>query len=367
MLRFRLDFIKSLIDLGMKVSVSFPQASGDAADLEQAHKTFKDLNVPAYALSLDRAGLNLLSDLKYRQQLKRTLEDSQPQLVYAYGIKPILHALPIAQGMGIKTVAMIAGLGSAFDPIKSIKSRVIQAIAVQGYKRALARADHVFFQNPDDRNEFLERKIISATQATSLTAGSGVNQATFPQAEFPSTEPGALTFLMVGRLIRQKGVLEYARAAQSLAQPYPKAQFLLAGGTDDNANSLTSQDLAAYPALNWLGSVDDIPALLCRSHAFVLPSYYREGTPRSALEAMSTGRAVILADSPGTREAVVHEETGIMVEPRSAWAVRSAMELYLKDPALCKHHGQAGYELVKRKFSVQIVNDHLIQTITALL
>lgn len=364
LLKFRLDLIRSWIAAGHKVGVVLARASDPQGQVSQQ---LADLGARVFAVRLDRTGANVAADIRYRQDLKRVMRDFQPDLMVAYGIKPMIFGLPIARAAGCKTAALVTGLGSTFDVPQGLRARVVGMIAASGLAQALRSADHIFFQNPDDRQELVARGLLDRKAACSQINGSGVNLRLYPQAPLSEPQDGGVIFVMIARLIRQKGILEYAAAAERLKARYPQARFLLAGAPDSNPNSMTLANLERFPAVERLGQVDDIPGLLARAHVFVLPSYYREGTPRSALEAMAVGRATILGDSPGTREPVIHEQTGLCVETRCTAALSQAMQRYLDQPSLCALHGAAAHQHARQCYDVHLVNEAMNQRLFQLL
>jgi glycosyltransferase involved in cell wall biosynthesis len=211
----------------------------------------------------------------------------------------------------------------------------------------------VIFQNPDDRDLFIRRRLVRAPEQTGLTAGSGVELDLYPVTR---PAPGPI-FLMMARLLKAKGVPEYAEAAISLRARYPDARFRLAGWRDDGPDMITRAQLDSYVAagVEYLGHLKEVQAALADCSVYVLPSCYREGVPRSILEALSSGRAVITTDMPGCRETVVPGENGFIVPPRDAAALASAMERFIVEPDLAAAMGARSRILAAEVFDSRTV------------
>lgn len=362
---FRLDMIEALQKSGIQVYAFFPKRTANPKDIDLACRLLRQKGAEPFPLPLDRTGLNPLSDLNYRRRITQLIRKLGCDMAFAYGIKPIIHGLPAAKkGGATRCFAMIAGLGSAFMAPDTISKWLIYHIAKQGYYQALSFCEHTFFQNKDDRTDFIRMKIINSKAKTSLIAGSGVNLSRFPAQPLPQTDEKALRFIYVGRLIKTKGIIDFLDAAKHIKQNYPKAEFWVVGGEDTNPDGLTLECLKKkYPHITFYGAVDSVAPLLAKSHVFVLPSYYREGIPRSALEAMATGRALILADSPGTREAIQEHKNGLLVPPQTPKAIAKAMQHYLETPNLLKKHAQESLILARNHFAVEKVNAYIVEII----
>jgi glycosyltransferase involved in cell wall biosynthesis len=185
--------------------------------------------------------------------------------------------------------------------------------------------------------------------------GSGVDVGSFAVAPLPA---GPVRFLLIGRLLGDKGVREYAQAAQAVRQQYPNVQFTLVGMIDSNPNSIAQAELDAWVAdgrLAFLGSMADVRPAIAASSVYVLPSY-REGTPRTVLEAMAMGRPIITTDAPGCRETVVDGDNGFLVPVKSVEALVQAMVRFIQDPALAPRMGARSRQIAEAKYDVHQVN-----------
>jgi glycosyltransferase involved in cell wall biosynthesis len=226
------------------------------------------------------------------------------------------------------------------------------------YRLALACAHFTFFQNRDDMEFFLRRRLIKAGKI-GLVPGSGVDCQFFaPWATANALPEKPLTFLMVARLLREKGIYEFVEAAHRVKRNFPRIQFQLLGKRDERNPTVVSQrDLERWQAegvLTWLGEVADVRPIVARADVVVLPSY-REGTPRSLLEAAAMGKPLITTDAVGCREVVDEGINGLLVPVKDAQALAQAMVCLVKHPAIREHMGKAGREKMKREFDERIV------------
>lgn len=305
---------------------------------------------------LRRTALNPIADLSALGDLWRVLRRERPSLVFAHAIKPVIYAMVLARLAGVRTrVAMIPGLGYAFGRDGGLKARLVSAAARSAYALATRCASLVIFQNTDDRDVLLANGALSSRTATAVVDGSGVDMERFPQAPLPD---GPIVFLMVARLIRDKGVHDFVAAARRVRAAAPEAHFVLIGAPDANPNAVTTAELETWRregVVEVRGQVADPRQAFADCHVFVLPSYYREGVPRTNLEALATGRAVITCDTPGCRETVRDGVNGLLVPPRDPVALAEAMLELAHDPARVRAMGRAGRLLCAERFELGTV------------
>ena len=217
------------------------------------------------------------------------------------------------------------------------------------------------FQNPDDESLFRKLNILSAHANTCVVNGSGVDVSQFNVAHF--IESAAPRFLLIARLLGDKGVREYVQAAKQVKQHYPDTQFDLVGWIDTNPNAITQAELDQWVAagvLNFLGRLNDVRPAIRDCSVYVLPSY-REGTPRTVLEAMAMGRAVITTDAPGCRETVVDGDNGFLVPIKDADALAQAMLRFIEKPDLSIQMGQRSRIIAEDKYDVHKVNEKMLK------
>ena len=357
-LGFRRDLILSLVQQGYQVYTF-------ATDFTPAQKQqVIALGAIPVDYSLSRAGLNPLADLKTLLQLKRLLKDIQPDIVFSYFSKPVIYGtLAAALAKVPRRIAMLEGLGFVFTDQPagpSFKTKLIRRIQVMLYRVAFRFADRVIFLNPDDPVDLLERYKIK-TRNVSVLGGIGLNLADYPYSPAPS-EP--VRFIFIGRLLAEKGVNEYIAAAQLVRQRYPEAEFVMLGGLDEaNPGGLTREELEMHTAKGTViypGHVNNVDEWVAGSSVFVLPSYYREGVPRSTQEAMAIGRAVITTDVPGCRETVVDGVNGFFVPPWSPEQLAEKMIRFIEQPELIEQMGKESYRIAQEKFDAQEVNERLV-------
>jgi len=311
------------------------------------------MGAAVHEMPLERAGKSLLADWQYYRALRQLIADTQPDLVVGYTIKPNIWGSLAARDQGVRSISMVTGLGHMFAQPTSLRGRITAAGAHWLLARALAANEAVVFQNPDDIAELVAHGCLKDRSKARRVHGSGVDCTHFAQIALPD----APVFLFAGRLLADKGLREFAQAALALKRQHPQWRFIIAGDLDEAPSSITRGELEGWIAdgIEWLGWVEDMRRAYARASVFVLPSY-REGTPRTALEAAAMGRPVITTDVPGCRETVVHQETGLLVPVRNADAIHSAMDALGHDPALRAAYGLAGRAMIERLYEVGKVN-----------
>ena len=304
-------------------------------------------------------------------QLLLAILITRPSYILSYTIKPIVYtglALRLLRSFSLcKCVSfypLITGLGYAFIHKSSKRfclTRLFQRSATFLYRQSLKSSSHIIFQNPDDLEEFSRLQILPHSIPCSVIRSSGVDLASYP----PSPVPSSPNFLMLSRLIVEKGIIEYVKSAAIVKQIYPEAKFLLAGLIETSLSSISIDDVYSWveqDLIEYLGDLSDVLPALNSCRFFVLPSY-REGTPRSVLEAMSVGRPIITTDVPGCRETVVHGVNGLLVPPRDVKALaQSMLSLIAQSDVDTNRMARASIELVRDRFDVHKVNAQLFNT-----
>jgi glycosyltransferase involved in cell wall biosynthesis len=300
-----------------------------------------------------RRRLNPFAELAFVLKLARLYREIKPDIVHHIALKPIVLGGIAARLAGVKAVVNApVGLGFVFSSDKFL-ARVLRPIVSLGLRLTLTphRAVAVF-ENPDDLEALVQGGMARA-EAVTLIRGAGVDIEKFHPTPEP---PGPVRIVLIARMIREKGVPEFVEAARLL---HGKAEFILAGAPDEgNMNALTANELRAWEnegLVRWLGPVRDIAGLLASAHIACQPSSYREGLPKSALEAMAAGKPLVATDIPGCREAVVHGQTGLLVPPRDVPALAAALERLIDDPTLRASMGAAGRARVEQNFSDAII------------
>lgn len=352
LVNFRGSLIRDLVAQGIEVYALAPDHD------DELRGRLRELGAVPVDYSLSRTGMNPLRDWMDVLHLRRKLREIAPDATLAYFIKPVIYGTLAAWLVGVpRRYALIAGLGYVFTSTgdrEPLKRRLLRRVVSGLYAVALRRAEVVFFQNDDDIGLFTASGIIRPEQAV-RTNGTGVDLEEWRQVP-AVTEP--VTFLLAARLLREKGIVEYAEAARRIKRAYPTARFVLLGGLDPNPGGLTQAEVEAWVSegfLEWPGHVDVKPWLAAAS-VYVLPSYYREGVPRSTQEALALGRPVITTDAPGCRETVVPGVNGYLVPVRDVDALVAAMLRFIEDPARIVSMGRESRRLAEERFDVRMVN-----------
>jgi len=300
-----------------------------------------------------RRRLNPFAELAFTLRLARLYRALKPELVHHIALKPIVLGGIAARLAGVRAVVNApVGLGFVFSSDKLL-ARVLRPLVSAGLRLTLTPGKAVaIFENPDDMAALTQAGMVRPGQAV-LIRGAGVDIEKFHPAPEP---PGKPRIVLIARMIREKGIPEFVEAARILRG---LAEFVLAGAPDEgNHNALTATELRGWEEeglVTWLGPVRDIAGLLAGAHIACQPSSYREGLPKSALEAMAAGKPLVATDIPGCREAVVEGETGFLVPPRDALALAEALRKLIASPELRARFGAAGRRRVEENFSDAII------------
>lgn len=350
---FRMDMMKDFIDLGYKVV-----AVGNESKEKWDEKFLKE-GIVYRQVDIERNGTNPVKDLKTLRELKKIIREELPDKIFAYQAKTVIYGgIAVKNRKNIEFYPLIAGIGSAFLA-KNLKGKIIKKILVAEYKIALRKASAVFFQNSDDVREFIDNGIIKKKKLIILN-GSGVNLEKFTPQKLPSK----IAFLCISRLIRDKGIIEYLEAARIVKAKYNDVRFLLVGPFDSNPSALREKDLKDYiedGTIEYFGEQTDVRPYFAQSSVFVLPSY-REGTPKTVLEAMACCKAIITTDAPGCRETVENEVNGFLVPIKDIKAIVEKMIYFINHSEQIEIMALEGRRLVEKKFDVKKVNQTIIQT-----
>ena len=353
---FRRSLIHRLMADGAKV-ISIG-ARGDGFEDRLREEGIEFRHVPVSYRSVNPA-----ADIHLYLRLLRLFREMRPHVVHAFTVKPAIYATLAAAHAGVPVrIVTITGLGHAFTTASPLIMRVVEWL----YRAALARAALVFFQNGEDRELFVRRCLV-ATERARLVPGSGVDTTHFTPVPLPLRSTGIPTFLMIARLLKEKGVVEFLAAAERVRVHAPATRIRLVGGPDArNPSAISPEDIAALRVsrtVEWVGEVMDVRPHIGSADVVVLPSY-REGLPRSLLEGGAMGRAVIATDVPGCREVVRDGMNGYLVPPADAQALANAMIRMVDDVQSIERFGRCARELVVERFDERMV---ISQTISAYL
>lgn len=349
LINFRKALLKTMISRGHQVIACAPDIP------DKIKKELESFGVQCRIIAINRTGLNPLTDLKTLLMLIKLLRKENPDRILAYTVKPVLYSSLAAQITGINGMySLITGLGYAFSSSSSLKQNTVSKIVNILYRQALKANAGVLFQNPDDLELFKSKKLLPEKSSTIIVNGSGVDLQHFR----PVPLPKGPSFLLIARLIKDKGIREYVQAAKIVKKKYPNAKFTLAGWLDPTPSAICKQELKKWQRfgiVKYLGKLTDVRPAIANCSIYVLPSY-REGTPRTVLEAMGMGRPIITTDAPGCRETVINGKNGFLVPIRSPQNLAEAMIKYIEHPEIMVKHGQASRKLAEKKYDVHKVN-----------
>jgi glycosyltransferase involved in cell wall biosynthesis len=349
LINFRGPLIELLRARGYRVIACAPNAPPQLLD------KLAMLGVTFHAADIERNEIAVLGDLLYAWRIYVWLRRARPDFLLAYTAKPVIYGLIAGRVAGVaRRCALITGLGYALTG-ESLRRRMLAWIVGRLYRVALRNCVCVMFQNQDDLALFKTRRMLPRGARTVVVNGSGVDLRRFA----PRQLPGEPIFLLIARLLRDKGIREYADAARVVKSRYRGARFQLAGWTDTNPAAIDKAELERWVAegvIEYLGPLDDVRPALAAARIYVLPSY-REGTPRTVLEAMATGRPVITTDAPGCRETVEHEINGLLVPVGDVPQLAAAMIRMIENPELAETYGSAGLRIARERYDARVVSE----------
>lgn len=308
---------------------------------------------------IERRGVNPFKDLQYYNELKRIINELEPTVVLSYTIKPVIYGTLAANKLQIPKIgAMITGAGMAFMG-KGLANRLLRTVTSLLLRFSLKHADVLIFQNQDDIKLF---KDIGAAKNQKIiqTYGSGVDLDFFKPAPIPEGDP---VFLLVARMIPEKGVREFAKASAIVNRKHPTSHFQIVGPYEQLRARITPDEVERWQdehGMEYLGLVRDVRPYLFGASVFVLPSYYREGQPKSILEAMAMGRPIITTDSVGCRETVIEGENGMLVPPLDHEKLADAMIKMIETPGLIQRMSRASVNRAVKFYDVKQVNKEIV-------
>lgn len=357
-LGFRADLIQALCKKKYKVYAFTSEYT--AEDL----KKIESLGAIPITYELNRGGLNPLADIIATYQLSKKIQKIKPDLVFSYFSKPIIFGTIAAKLAKVpRVIGMLEGLGYTFTEQPeglNKKTQLIKKIQVFLYKIALPQLDKLIFLNPDDPYDLLDQYSIKVKKVEVL-GGIGLN---LEHYKFSNNFTSNISFIFIARLLAEKGIYDYIKAAKIVKEKYPSVKFTVLGSIDKEAlgslkeeelQSLVQTDILEYP-----GHVNNVSEWIDRASVFVLPSYYREGVPRSTQEAMAIGRAIITTNVPGCRETVINGVNGFLVPKWNPEALAEKMIYFIEYPEQIEKMGYESYKIAQEKFDADKVNKRLI-------
>lgn len=360
---FRGKLLEAISNLGYEIHILAPNLD----DFLDEYNQLISKGYSLHSIPLQRTGTDPLVDIQTLIYTYRLLRKIKPDAILSYTIKPVIYGTLAAWLARVpKRFVLLSGLGYAFqDSDQNSRTTKLQQIVYALYKQALSKATATFFQNPDDLKLFEELNLVNEKSKTVVVNGSGVDVSDFNIVDFPKGVGGEIkpSFLLVARLLKDKGIVEYVEAAKLVKQKYPQAEFHLVGWIDENPAAISQSQLDDWilsNAIQYWGKLEDVRPAIAESSVYVLPSY-REGTSRSVLEAMAMGRPIITTDAPGCRETVVDGKNGYLVPIKSIDELATAMIKFIENNVLYKEMGRASRKMAEEKYDVKKVNAHMIK------
>jgi len=352
LINFRGELIKLFVTNGHEVIAMASRATQlEIEGIERLGVTYMDY--PA-----QRNGLNPFADMKTLVSFMKVFKSEKPDIVLAYTIKPVIWGGIAARLFpSIRFYGLITGLGFAFQK-GGFKRNLLSSIATYLYKLSLSKATKVIFQNLDNAQFFLDKKIIAQKQAVRVN-GSGVDLSHFVKSE-PITK--RFSFLTIARLLGAKGLREYAAASKIVKQQYPDVVFQLVGPEDPSPDGIPIDEVNKWHddgCVEYLSATTDVRPYLAHCNVFVLASYH-EGMPRTVLEAMATGRPILTTNVPGCRETVIDGENGFLVEKQNVEQLADKMTWFIENQDGWQSMADKSRVLAMEHFDVHKVNEQIL-------
>lgn len=357
---FRLSLMKHLSAIGWDII-------GIANDEDNFRALFEKENISFINLNIDHKGKNFIKDILFLLKLKKIYQAENPLLVHHFTIKPVIFGSLAARIAKVPSINnTITGLGYTFE-----KSGLIQEIVKMLYQFAFNKNVQVIFQNHDDLDFFVSKKIIQAKQGH-VVPGSGIDTETIlPQGHIiKKNESSLLSFVLVSRMLWSKGIREFVRAAEEVQSQYPNTKFVMAGGFSGGGSKANPKavpekwldEVNQRGIVNWVKRIPSaqVMKLLDDASVVVLPSY-REGIPKALIEAAAKGKPIITTDSPGCRDVVKNGLNGLLVAPKNYEELRDSMIKFIKSPHLIQKMGRASRKIAAEKFDNKIIFNKILK------
>jgi len=319
----------------------------------------EELGIIIHPLTLSRSGTVIFSELKAVYQIYLTIKNLSPDIVHSVTIKPVLYGTLVARLLSVpKRVVSISGLGYVFIA-EGLKANLLRFFIGLFYKSALTKADSVIFQNSSDRDILKKLNAVKSHQEVFIK-GSGVDLNLFNLSSEPSGQP---VVMLVARLLIDKGVREFIESAKLIRATHPDVRMVLVGDVDaGNPKSLTPEELTTWTdnkTVEHWGYSNDVSTTMSKANLIVLPSY-REGLPKSLIEAAACGRAVVTTDVPGCRDAIINDVTGLLVPSKDAQALAGAIVCLVDNAELRQYLARNGRAFAEKTFDIRdVVAKHL--------
>lgn len=345
---FRIGLIKSLLAKGYSVSVL-------AYDNEYEDEIVK-LGVDFYYTQSENRSMNPLGILKLKKEYRLMIKQINPDIVFTFMIKPNIFGVKAAKKTGVLRIySMVEGAGDVFIN-NSLKWKALRFFICILYRNSLKHANKVIFLNSDDKSEFIERRLVKECQSI-IVPGIGVDVERFAYKPLKNN----YTFLMIARMLKSKGVLEYCQAARIVKNDYPHAVFNYLGG-EGNIKISDIQEFIDDGSINYLGTTEDVRPYIEDCSVFVLPTYYREGMPMSIMEAESVGRAILATNVPGCKEQV--KDNGFLINKQDVVALANKLKWFLENTDALAKMGENSRKLAVEKFDAKVINAKILEILS---
>lgn len=345
---FRIGLIKALQSKGYSVSII-------AFDNEYEDEIIK-LGVDFYYTQSENRSMNPLGMLKLKKEYRSIIRQINPDIVFTFMIKPNIFGVKAAKKTGVARIySMVEGAGDVFIN-NTLKWKLLRFFICKLYRNSLKHAIKVFFLNSDDKSEFVARRLVKENQSI-IIPGIGVDVDRFAYKPLKNNN----TFLMIARMLKTKGVLEYCQAARIVKNDYPHAVFNYLGG-EGNIKISDIQEYINDGSVNYLGTTEDVRPYIEDCSVFVLPTTYREGMPMSIMEAESVGRAIIATDAPGCKDQV--SNNGFLISKNDINALTDRMIWFLNNPDEMAKMGKTSRKIAEEKFDNKIINAKILEIIS---
>tara|TARA_R110002049_G_scaffold194948_1_gene364015 strand:- start:2797 stop:3912 length:1116 start_codon:yes stop_codon:yes gene_type:complete len=349
LVNFRGELMKAFIASGCEVIAMAGEAT------EQEVLSIEAIGAKFQSYPVSRNSTGLLNNLKTFFAFRKILNYHKPDVVLSYTIKPVIWTgIALFGNNDARFNALVTGLGYAFEG-QGFKREVLKRVVSLLYRLSLKKADKVIFQNEDDKDYFLLKRITQEKKVR-VVNGSGVPINFFAEQPFVNKN---LSFLMIARLLNEKGVRYYVDAAKIVKEKYPETIFNLLGPYDSSPDAISFQEVTDWVKggeIDYLGESNDVRPFLKKCDVFVLPSYYREGLPRTILEAMSTGRPILTTDNVGCREPIINGLNGWLVPIKDSVSLAKKMIWYIENKNKIPIMGKESRKIVEEKYDVNLVN-----------
>lgn len=346
---FRGDLIKEIQKNGYEVFVTLP--NGDNLD------KIKELNLKYEIIPLTKHGLNFFEDIKYLFKLSSFIKEIKPDKILAYTVKPIIYGSIASKIVSNKNFySMMTGSGYVFIST-SFKAKILNLIVKNLYRIAFKISKKIIFFNVDDLNNFVERKIASKEKSF-IVNGSGVNLEKFKPMPYPEN----ITFFMLSRLLKSKGVIQYLEGCKRIREKYPQVRCMLLGKIEKMPDAIPENRIMHYVKNGYVelfGETDNVLDYYKKTSVYILTSF-REGVPRTILEAMACARPIITTDVPGCRETVVDGYNGFIIPLNDVDKLFEKMEYFIENKNKIEKMGKNSYNLCVEKFDVRKINKEIM-------